>query len=63
MRTDGRRLLGEMTQAERIAATQRPARAVKPDSLSRLEVRQEVYYGVRTRKGKVRSGNYWTPNS
>jgi hypothetical protein len=44
-----------MTQEERRASTRRPTgRTLKPDSPSRPDIQQEIYYGVRTKKGKVR---------
>jgi hypothetical protein len=43
--------------------TRPKGRTLTPESPSRPEVQAEIFYGVRTRKGKPRSGNYWTPTS
>jgi hypothetical protein len=43
-----------MTIPERLAHTGRPPRQLAPESPRRPEIREEIYSGVRTSKGKVR---------
>lgn len=53
-RGPGRRHVLEMTIPERLAHTGRPPRQLAPESPRRPEIREEIYSGVRTSKGKVR---------
>lgn len=37
------------------------ARVLKPHSPRRPEVQEEIYYGVRDRKGHIRGNGYYNP--